>query len=122
MVLVELILLLVVAAGLWLLLYLRTKSFASRLPAVQPYHPVIGNALLFVGKTDEQRFLNIVRAFAHPARLFKFMVAGYPMLVTNEPEVAQKILTSTECLEKPFLYDFFKLDYGLFAAHLLLGH
>lgn len=96
--------------------YIQNKSFANSLPAVEPCYPVIGNAMLVVGTNKEQLFSNISRALAKPTKLFKVMATIMPVVVTNDPAMTQGILTSPDCLEKAFLYKFFRLDYGLFAA------
>lgn len=111
------VLLLVTTSLVRLFLYIRSKSFASRLPVVEPCHPVIGNAMLVVGMSSEQLFNNISRALANPAKLFRVMATVMPVVVTNDPDMTQRILTSPDCLEKAFLYKFFRLDSGLFAAN-----
>ncbi|EDS36712.1 cytochrome P450 4A6 [Culex quinquefasciatus] len=45
------------------------------------------------------------------------MATVMPVVVTNDPDMTQRILTSPDCLEKAFLYKFFRLDSGLFAAN-----
>ncbi|KAL1404064.1 hypothetical protein pipiens_020088, partial [Culex pipiens pipiens] len=100
-----------------LFLYIRSKSFANCLPVVEPCHPVIGNAMLVAGMSSVQLFSNIARALANPAKLFRVMATVMPVVVTNDPDMTQRILTSPDCLEKAFLYKFFRLDSGLFAAN-----
>lgn len=94
----------------------RRMSFAKDLPTVQPCYPIIGNGLLFIGKSDEERYLNFSRALGNPAKLFKLWFGVVPAICTNEPSIAQKILSHPDCMAKPFMYDFFKLDHGLFSA------
>ncbi|KAL9697750.1 hypothetical protein quinque_001191 [Culex quinquefasciatus] len=73
--------------------------------------------MLVVGMSSEQLFNNISRALANPAKLFRVMATVMPVVVTNDPDMTQRILTSPDCLEKAFLYKFFRLDSGLFAAN-----
>lgn len=94
----------------------RKFSFAKDLPTVQPWYPVIGNGLLFLGKSGEERFKNLALALGHPAKLFKVWISVLPFICTNDPTTAQTILTHPNCMEKPFIYQFFRLDHGLFAA------
>ncbi|XP_058823415.1 cytochrome P450 4c21-like [Topomyia yanbarensis] len=95
----------------------RTMSFARNLPSVEPCYPIIGNGLLFLGQSDEKRFVNVNTALSHPAKLFKMWIGFVPMICTNDTNMAQKILTHPDCMQKPYFYDFFKLEYGVFSAH-----
>lgn len=95
----------------------RKMAFAKVLPTVQPYYPVVGNGLLFLGKSGEVRFKNLARALDHPAKLFKLWLGVYPVIGSSDPSLVQKILTHPNCMAKPFFYDFFKVDFGLFSAH-----
>ncbi|XP_055643108.1 cytochrome P450 4c21-like [Toxorhynchites rutilus septentrionalis] len=95
----------------------RKMSFAKNLPTVQPCYPVVGNGLMFLGKSGEERFNNLSGVLKNSAKLFKLWLGVYPFICTSDPGMAQKIFTNPNCMEKPFIYDFFKLEYGLFAAH-----
>ncbi|XP_053691284.1 cytochrome P450 4c21-like [Sabethes cyaneus] len=53
----------------------------------------------------------------NPAKLFKLWIGFVPLICTSEPEMVQRLLTHPQCLEKPYLYDLFKMKFGLFAAH-----
>ncbi|XP_058451335.1 cytochrome P450 4c21-like [Malaya genurostris] len=94
----------------------RATSFARNLPSVEPCYPIIGNALLFLGQSDEKRFLNVIRASSNPAKLFKLWIGFVPVVCTNDPDTVQKILNHPDCMDKPYFYDFFKLDFGLITA------
>ncbi|XP_058817437.1 cytochrome P450 4c21-like [Topomyia yanbarensis] len=114
---IEVLLLVVLIASVLQYVKIRRKiSFAQDLPTVEPCYPIIGNGLLYLGQSSEKRFLKISKALSHPAKFFKMWLGFVPIICTNDPSMAQQILTHPDCLEKPYLYDFFKLDYGLFSA------
>ncbi|XP_053691280.1 probable cytochrome P450 313a2 [Sabethes cyaneus] len=96
--------------------YRQQLSFTNLLPSVLPCYPIIGNGLMFLGKSKEQQFINFVEATRKPARLFLVWLAVLPIVATNDPDMAQKILSHPECQEKSYMYKFFKLDYGLFSS------
>ncbi|XP_053691279.1 probable cytochrome P450 313a4 [Sabethes cyaneus] len=58
----------------------------------------------------------MAKALSHPATLFIMWFGPVPVVSTSDPNMIQKICTQPEFLHKPYMYDFFKLDYGLFSA------
>ncbi|XP_055540774.1 cytochrome P450 4c21-like [Wyeomyia smithii] len=96
--------------------YRQQLSFTKLLPSVTPCYPIIGNGLMFLGKSKEQRFNNFTKAVSNPAKLFLVWFGVVPIVATNDPNMAQKIFNDPECQEKSYLYKFFKLDYGLFSS------
>lgn len=97
-------------------LHRRKYRFADKWPTVEPTYPLLGNALLMIGKTDVERFRVIKRAFDVSDRIAKAWAGPRLLLITSHPDFIQQILTSQDCLEKPFLYDFAGFSEGLFTA------
>ncbi|XP_055543414.1 probable cytochrome P450 313a4 [Wyeomyia smithii] len=52
----------------------------------------------------------------NPAKLFKIWIGPISFIGTSDPDVIQGILPHTHCIQKPYIYEFFKIDFGLFAA------
>ncbi|EAT42397.1 AAEL006058-PA [Aedes aegypti] len=94
----------------------RRRDFAKHVPWVRPYLPVLGNGLLFIGKDDVQRFWNMQKMFDRKENLFRFYLGPNTVFGTNDPGTAQQILTDPNCMDKPYVYDYFLADCGVFAA------
>ncbi|XP_053692262.1 cytochrome P450 4c21-like [Sabethes cyaneus] len=97
-------------------LHRRKYRFADKWPTLQPTYPLLGNALMMIGKTDVERFQVIKRAFQVSDRITKAWAGPRILLITSHPDLIQQILTSQDCLEKPFLYNFAGFSDGLFTA------
>lgn len=78
--------------------------------------PLIGCGYLFFGKTNEEQFSivnDITKQYPSPCRAWlgpKFLV------FIDNPEDLQVVLNSPNCLEKAFVYRFFRCETGLFSA------
>ncbi|XP_035890572.1 uncharacterized protein LOC118502450 [Anopheles stephensi] len=91
--------------------------FANHLPNMQPYYPIIGNGQLFMGKSRVKLFNVLMRPFKEHSGWFKIWLGPKLVLCTSHPEIMNAVLTHPDCLEKPFFYDFVKLEHGIFAGH-----
>ncbi|XP_053691281.1 cytochrome P450 4c21-like [Sabethes cyaneus] len=91
-------------------------SFAKNLPTVQPYYPLVGNALSVLWKTNEEQFDYLYNALSHPAKLFTIWLGVFPFISTNDPVIIQKILTHPHGIQKPYFFDFFKLEFSVLIA------
>ncbi|XP_053667423.1 cytochrome P450 4C1-like [Anopheles marshallii] len=98
----------------WILL---RHSFAKHLPTMQPYYPIIGNGHLFMDKSRVKLFYALMQPFQEFSGWFKMWLGPKLVLCTSNPDIVNAVLTHPECLEKPFLYDFVKLEHGIFAGH-----
>ncbi|XP_058818546.1 probable cytochrome P450 313a4 [Topomyia yanbarensis] len=58
------------------------------------------------------------KIFNQEENLFRFWLGPRMFFATSHPDIAQLILSSPDWLDKPFLYEFFELNYGLFGAKL----
>ncbi|XP_058449263.1 cytochrome P450 4C1-like [Malaya genurostris] len=116
MLLLVLTIILSVLSGLLYWNHRRKYRFADKWPTMQPAYPLVGNALSMVGKTDVERFEVIKRAFRVSDRISKAWAGPKLLLITSHPDLIQQILTSQDCLEKPFLYEYAGFSEGLFTA------
>ncbi|XP_049287429.1 cytochrome P450 4C1-like [Anopheles funestus] len=96
---------------------LHRHRFAQHLPNMRPYYPIIGNGQLFMGKSRVQLFNVLMVPFQEFGDWFKIWLGPKLVLCTSHPDIMHAVLTHPECLEKPFFYDFVKLEHGIFAGH-----
>ncbi|XP_052871228.1 probable cytochrome P450 313b1, partial [Anopheles cruzii] len=112
-------LVLLLGVVLWLLhmWILQRHRFAKDLPCSEPYYPLIGNGLLFIGKSREMIFTAAMKPFIQYDRWFQVWFGPKLLIGTSHPDLMQSVLTHPDCLDKPFLYDFMKLEHGLIGSH-----
>lgn len=92
------------------------NRFAQNVPTIEPWYPLVGNGLLFFGKNDIKKFHKLRKAFDRKDALFRLYLGPRMLLCTSDPTVAQAIMTDANCMEKPYVYKFFNLNEGVFAA------
>uniref|UniRef100_A0A6E8VF28 Cytochrome P450 n=1 Tax=Anopheles coluzzii TaxID=1518534 RepID=A0A6E8VF28_ANOCL len=112
-----LVALVLAALGLWQWWIVQRHRFASHLPVMQPYYPIIGNAQLFIGKSRVDLFNQLLQPFRQYDGWFKIWLGPKLVLATSHPDIMNAVLSHPDCLEKPFFYDFVKLEHGIFAGH-----
>ncbi|KAL1375923.1 hypothetical protein pipiens_004556 [Culex pipiens pipiens] len=95
---------------------LKVPSYLIGIPRAQPWYPVLGNALLLMGKSPETFFNAVNALFARHDRLFQLWFGPRPVIGVSHPDLVEKVLTSATCLEKPYFYRFSRVDQGLWAA------
>ncbi|KXJ82716.1 hypothetical protein RP20_CCG011896 [Aedes albopictus] len=106
------------------LLHRKNHNFANGLPTVEPCHPLLGNVLMFIDKSPEQKFENLTRGFLENDRLFKLWFGPKLTLGTSHPKLVQKIVNHPDCIERPlFFYKQLRMTQGLLVArHGLWKH
>ncbi|XP_035781490.1 cytochrome P450 4C1-like [Anopheles albimanus] len=112
-------LILVLALVVWLVNVLLQNSFrfGTHLPRMEPYYPIIGNGLVFFGKSGNEMFDAFIKPFAEFEGWFQMWLGPKLVVSTSHPDIMQAVLMHPDCLEKPFIYDFAKLEHGLFGGH-----
>ncbi|XP_058814983.1 probable cytochrome P450 313a4 [Topomyia yanbarensis] len=111
--------LIAIIAVLCSVLYLSHRwkyAFADGLPGLKPVYPLLGNGDIMLGKSDVQRFDTMVKICSENDRLVKVWAGPKLLLFTCHPDLIQQILSSPDCLEKPFLYRFAGFEHGLFTS------
>lgn len=94
------------------------NRFADSVPfaGVSPY-PLFANDWELLRSSAQEKFEFLNREFfSKQPRLFKAWLGPLMVFGTCHPDVIQAILTHPECVDKPFFYQFARLDHGLLAA------
>lgn len=103
--------------ALSLYLYCKIKfKFAEKIPCVEPLHPIFGNGLEFAQKNSYEIFKSLTRAYKDNKRIFKLCFGPIPVICPTHPDLIQKIMTEQASMDKPFVYDFMRVDHGLLTA------
>ncbi|XP_058446010.1 cytochrome P450 4c21-like [Malaya genurostris] len=96
--------------GLLVLVYVfpkwRYRNLKS-IPGIEPTYPILGNLLLL------SRSNAYMKCFRNANRMTKIWLGPVPVINVQHPELIQKVLT--ECLDKPFAYDYMELGVGLLS-------
>ncbi|XP_050087312.1 cytochrome P450 4C1-like isoform X1 [Anopheles aquasalis] len=111
---VPLLVLVIWLVHLWIL---ECNRFAAHLPRLEPYYPIVGNAHLFIGRPRTDMFDSFIKPFAEFEQWFQMWLGPKLLVATSHPDIMHAVLTHPDCLEKPFLYNFAKLEHGLFGVH-----
>ncbi|XP_055540775.1 cytochrome P450 4c21-like isoform X1 [Wyeomyia smithii] len=97
--------------------YLRRRhAFAKDLPVAARIKEILGVDYGMIGLTDEQRFDILSRMFGKYDRFFQIWVGPTIVLGVSHPDLMQKVLAHTDCLQKAFFYDFVGFEHGVFSA------
>uniref|UniRef100_A0A182Q421 Uncharacterized protein n=1 Tax=Anopheles farauti TaxID=69004 RepID=A0A182Q421_9DIPT len=93
----------------------RLYELADRIPGPFDY-PLIGSILLTIGKDPLELVSYLMQLMHHLPSPMRAWLGPYLLVVVDRPEMVQDILSSPDCVQKPFMYDFFRLSKGLFGA------
>lgn len=110
---------LIVVYLLALYVYAKIKyRFANKIPSIEPMVPFFGNGLEFAQKNCYKIFVNLKRVFENNKhhRLFKLCFGPIVVLCPTHPDLIQKVMTDTGSMEKPYVYEFLRVDLGLLSA------
>uniref|UniRef100_A0A182P4I7 Uncharacterized protein n=1 Tax=Anopheles epiroticus TaxID=199890 RepID=A0A182P4I7_9DIPT len=93
----------------------RLYALAERIPGPFDY-PLIGSIWLTIGKSPLEMVTHLMELMHHLPSPMRAWLGPFLLIVIDRPEMVQDILSSPDCVQKPFMYDFFRLSKGLFGA------
>lgn len=89
------------------------ESYMRHIKSVSPTFPLIGNFPLFVGKSMQSVYEDVIAIILQGATPMKAQLGPAYFVIVDNPEDMKTILTSSQCLDKPYTYDFFHLPYAI---------
>lgn len=89
------------------------ESYVKHVKSIAPRWPLIGNVSFFVGKSVQTIIEDSAKVILQNGTPMKAQIGPVIYVIADRPEDMQTILTSTHCLDKPYIYDFFYAPTGL---------
>lgn len=91
----------------------RIESYIKNVKSISPRLPLLGNVNFFTGKSVQRVAEDGVQVILQNCTPLKAAIGPMTYIIVDRPEDMQTILTSTQCLDKPYIYDFFDAPNGL---------
>lgn len=88
-------------------------SYVKNVKSISPTLPLIGNVSFFAGKSVQNIVEDGVQVILQNETPMKAQIGPVTYVIADRPEDMQTILSSTHCLDKPYIYDFFYAPTGL---------
>lgn len=88
-------------------------SYVKNVKSISPPLPLIGNVRFLMGKSVQNVIEDSVQVILQHGTPIKAQIGPVTYVIVDRPEDMQTILTSTHCLDKPYIYDFFYAPTGL---------
>lgn len=89
------------------------ESYVKNLKSISSRLPLIGNIKFFMGKSVQNIIEDSVQVILQDDTPMKAQIGPVIYVIVDRPDDMQAILTSTHCLDKPYIYDFFYASTGL---------
>lgn len=89
------------------------EKYVKNLKSISSQLPIIGNVQFFMGKSLQNIVEDGAQVILKNGTPMKAQLGPVIYVVADRPEDMQTILTSTHCVDKPYIYDFFYAPTGL---------
>lgn len=89
------------------------ESYVKNLKSISPRLPLIGNISLFMGKSMQNIYEEVVEVILRNPTPIKAQLGPAFFIIVDNPEDMKTVLTSSQCFDKPYPYDFFHLTSGI---------
>lgn len=89
------------------------ESYVKNMKSISPRLPFIGNVSLFMGKSMQNIYAEVIEIILGNTTPIKAQLGPAYFIIVDDPEDMKTILTSSQCFDKPYPYDFFHLPSGI---------
>lgn len=89
------------------------ESYVKNMKSISPCVPLIGNISLFMGKSMQCIYEEVVDVILRNTTPIKAQLGPAYFIIVDNPEDMKTVLTSSQCFDKPYPYDFFHLTSGI---------
>lgn len=86
----------------------RIEKYVKNFATMEPLVPFIGNVKLFMGKSLQQLYEELLVMLLRQGTPFRAQIGPSFFIVVDRPEDMKAILMSPHCLDKPYIYDHFR--------------
>ncbi|XP_055590952.1 probable cytochrome P450 313a4 [Uranotaenia lowii] len=103
------------------ILYVKLLQWKYRYAESIPFrgftrYPLFKNDFKLVFSNSVEKFTMFAEGFSAPDRISKAWIGPFMFFGTNHPDIVQAIVNDPNCLNKPFLYDFLRMQNSLLGA------
>ncbi|XP_031632678.1 uncharacterized protein LOC116346652 [Contarinia nasturtii] len=89
------------------------ERYVNHLKFKRPFFPFFGNIFSFVGLSPAELFSEFVRFATESETPLKTYIGSQLVITLDKPEDVKAVLMSPNCLDKPFVYDFYPSPNGI---------
>lgn len=92
-----------------------TESYVKHLKFTPLFIPFIGNLFVTMGKSPVELFRVIIQLIKQNDTPNKLYIGPGLVIILDKPEDVKAVLTSPNCLDKPYYYNFYPCPRGIFT-------
>lgn len=92
-----------------------TESYVKHLKFTRLFIPFIGNSFVTMGKSSAELFRVIIQLIKQNDTPNKLYIGPDLVIILDKPDDIKAILTSSNCLDKPYYYSFYPCPRGIFT-------
>lgn len=117
MIVVTLVIILIITILVKYFLHIRhLESYVKHLNIRRPVFPFIGNSHFLFRKSTTEVFKEIMEFTRKNETPYKSYIGPALLITLDKPEDLKTILTSSHCLSKPYVYQFYPSPAGILTV------